>query len=139
MKTPPTSHRVCTVVIWAAGIVAVLILAAFVSVSRRIGADVRAASALAMAHHEGDRVAALLRFAEDDRHSYSERNRAVWALGQLGDRRALAGLRKHHTGKPCDHARSLCQRELGKAIKLVEGGWNVTAMVWRRPTEERRH
>jgi hypothetical protein len=73
-----------------------------------------------------------MRYVEDTSHSLRERNRAVCALGQIGDRRALPVLQKHYSGKPCDHGSALCQRELGKAIELVEGGVNATALVWKR-------
>ena len=106
-------------------------LAAFVIVSRRIGADVRAASEAAVREHGGDSVDALIQFVEDTDHGLGERNRAVWALGQIGDKRALPLLRKHCSGEPCDHESELCQRELAKALKLVEGGVNATALVWR--------
>jgi hypothetical protein len=110
-------------------------LAAFLLLSLRIGEGVRAAAAAAMQHHPGERVEALICYVEDPNHRLQDRNRAVWALGQLGDRRALPTLRKRYAGGPCDHATALCQRELGKAIRLLEGGVNATALVWRRSVE----
>jgi hypothetical protein len=80
----------------------------------------------------GDRVEALMAYVESDRHTLAERNRAVWALGQLRDRRALPVLERHRTGRPCDHARFLCQQEVEKAIALcrAEGvrGWITRAL-----------
>ena len=69
-----------------------------------------------------DGVEALIEFVQSDQHSLQERNRAVWALGQLRDPRALPVLEAAYTGKPCDHSRFLCQHELAKAIKLCRGG-----------------
>jgi len=131
MKTTSRSHLIRKVLLWAAGLIVALALVAFVSISLRIGADVRAMSKLAVQDHPGDRVEALIQYVEDTNHGLRDRNRAIWALGQLGDRRALPALRKHHTGEPCDHATALCQRELGKAIALLDGGVNATALVWR--------
>ena len=111
--------------------VAVVPLAGLVLVSLEIGGDVDAISEYAMARYPGDRVEALLAVVDCDECSLRDRNRAVWALGQLGDERALPGLRRHYTGQPCDHARRLCQRELEKAIDLAEGGFNATALLWR--------
>jgi HEAT repeat protein len=119
------------VALWTVGLALCVAIAAFVFISTRIGADVRSASQLAMAEYGGDRVEALMRYAEDSGHSLRERNRAIWALGQLGDRRALPVLRSHYSGGPCDHAAALCQRELDKAIELADGGFNATALVWR--------
>ena len=119
-----------TLVLTVLGLVAGLV--AYIFLSLRIGAEVRAMSQTAIQQHPGDHLEALLQCVEDTNLSLRERNRAVWALGQLGDRRALTTLRKHHEGGSCDHANALCQRELAKAIKLLEGGVNASAWVWRR-------
>jgi len=71
---------------------------------------------------------------DDDGRDFRSRNRAVWALGQLGDGRALPVLKKYYTGRvparePID--RMMSQRELKKAIRLAAGGLNITAFVWR--------
>jgi hypothetical protein len=67
--------------------------------------------------------------------SLRERGMAVWALGELRDRRALPVLKAHYTGGKCDHATDLCQYELGKAIMKIEGSWNLHAsMTFRRST-----
>lgn len=68
----------------------------------------------------GDRIEALATMMESAL-PLRERNRAVWALGQLRDPRALPVLQRHYTGGPCDHVRHLCQDELRKAIALCKG------------------
>jgi hypothetical protein len=110
----------------------VLLAAMFVFTSMRIGKDVQAVSTSAIQVYGGGSVEALIQFVDDERHSLRERNRAVWALGQLGDARALPVLRKHFDGAPCNHNVALCQRELDKALQLAGGGVNLTAFVWRR-------
>jgi len=72
--------------------------------------------------HNGDDVAALVDYVESDLHTLSERNCAVWALGQARDVRALSVLEKYYSGEKCDHDRKLCQSELKKAIKLCKPG-----------------
>jgi hypothetical protein len=131
MTTRTLSGLSRRLVLGAGGLIAAVALAAFVFLSLWIGAGVEATSRLAMEQRPGDRVAALLAYVEDTGHPLKDRNRAVWALGQLGDRRALAVLRKHHTGGPCDHRSALCQRELAKGIRLLDGRLNATAVVWR--------
>lgn len=84
----------------------------------------------AQKEHAGDCVEALSAFVEDENNTYKERNSAVWALGQLGDRRALPILKKHYSGEECQHDKFLCQYELKKAIKLAEGGFNITHFIW---------
>jgi len=97
-----------------------------------IGHGVRDISQSAMEKYSScDEVKALIMFVDSDENSLSERNRAVWALGQIGDKRALEVLRKYYTGKPCEHEKYLCQYELKKAINLCEGGTNITAFIWK--------
>lgn len=104
---------------------------AFFVASLAIGSGVRAVSAAALRARPGDRIAALLAYADSPAVSLHECNRAVWALGQIGDARALPVLEKHFHGGPCDHDRALCQYELKKAIKACCGGTNLSAWLWR--------
>ena len=108
-----------------------LLIVALLAGSWAIASGVQAASGLAVQEYRGDRISALMAFAASPAHSLRDRNRAVWALGQLGDARALTILEEHETGEPCDHNRELCQRELKKAIRLCRGGLNLPALVWR--------
>lgn len=87
----------------------------------------------AMREHSGARVNALMACVESEECSYHEKNRALWALGQLGDRSVLPSLRGQLTGKPCDHQRDgLCQGELNEAIeKLDSSQFNLPAFLWR--------
>lgn len=96
-----------------------------------ISTGVHAAGQAALRDHPGDRVLALIAYVDSPHHSFRERNRAVWALGQLGDRRALPVLEKHFTGEACDHQRRLCQYELRKALELCRGGTNILGAIWR--------
>lgn len=96
-----------------------------------IRSGVQAASEAALREQAGDPVLSLMAYVDAPQHTLRERNRAVWALGQLGEARALPVLEKHFTGEECDHAHGLCQRELQKAIRLCRGGTNVTAVLWR--------
>ncbi len=70
----------------------------------------------------GDRVEGLMQQVECASCPMAERNMAVWALGQIGDVRALPELHAHETGKACNHAKELCQHELMKAIRHIERG-----------------
>ena len=96
-----------------------------------IASGVQGASKAALAEQPGDRVSALIAYIDSPTHTLRERNRAIWALGQLGDARALPVLEKHFTDGPCDHSRALCQYELRKAIRLCRGGTNIPALIWR--------
>lgn len=115
----------------AAAIGLVLIAAVLLGSALLIASGVHAASEAALLERPGDRVLALMAYVESPKHTLRERNRAVWALGQLGDARALPVLEPKFTGRDCDHERDLCQHELRKAIRLCRGAANVAAAVWR--------
>ena len=105
----------------------------FITTSAWIGMSVKDQCIAAREQYEGSCVEALIDYVRDEQgHNLRERNRAVWALGQLGDPRALPVLRSYYTGEECDHGQFLCQWELEKAIDLAGGGFNATAWVWRR-------
>ena len=82
----------------------------------------------------GDCVEALISKLEDEHEDFRARNNAIWALGQIGDSRALPILESYNTSnipgrEPLDEM--LSQYELKKAINLVSGGVNITALVWK--------
>ena len=103
----------------------------YVIVCLYIGAHVKSMSAEAMREYPGDRVEAVIAYVESESHSLKERNMAVWALGYLGEKRALPVLKRHLTGESCEHDKYLCQGELAKAIKKCEGGVNPCAWACR--------
>ncbi len=109
----------------------VLIAALVLGTTWLIGSGVHAASEAALLERPGDGALALMAYIESPKHTLRERNRAVWALGQLGDARALPVLEKHFTGRECEHGRALCQHELRKAIRLCRGATNISAFIWR--------
>ena len=102
--------------------VAIAVMAVGLSaVFSMIRSDVAEDVARAEREFQGDRVEALMALVDSDRHPFRERNRAIWALGQIADPRALPVLRKHYTGAECQHDKYLCQRELKKAIDTCSG------------------
>ena len=94
-----------------------------------IRAGVKEISAEATKQYPGDMIEALIMYVKSEDHSLRQRNRAVWALGQIGDKRALPVLKQFYTGGPCDHDSRLCKGELQKAIKLCQGSFNATAWL----------
>lgn len=124
-------HRFIVFVSRAAVIALVVIGALLLSTTWLIRSGVHATSEAALLEQPGDRVPALMAYIESPTHTLRERNRAVWALGQLGDARALPVLEKHFTGRACEHDLVLCQHELRKAIRLCRGATNISAFIWR--------
>lgn len=94
---------------------------AFVGLAWWVQAGAHETGARAMKEFRGDEVEALIALIQSNTRTLSERNRAVYALGQIGDNRALPALEKFYTGGECDHSRFLCQKELKKAIDRCSG------------------
>ncbi len=87
---------------------------------------------MATRKYPGDKVEALIIFADSKENSLRANNRAFWALGQLGDKRALPFLQNLLTGEPCDHETNLCQGEIQEAIqKLERNKFNLPKFLWR--------
>ena len=92
---------------------------------------------MATQKYPGDKVEALMMFAETKEYGYNARlysanNHVFWALGQLGDKRALPFLKKLVTGEPCDHETNLCQGEIKEAIQKLEGNkFNLPKFLFR--------
>ena len=106
----------------------------FIITSTWIGYDVKSSCQAAQQKYGGDCVEALTAQLNDAGVVFRTRNKAIWALGELGDIRALIALKDHYTGVIPAHGSldaGLSQYEMQKAIKLIEGGFNMTAWIWR--------
>jgi hypothetical protein len=119
-----------------AGVIGIsIILLFFVITSVWIGYDVKQQCLDAKREYgKQDCVEALITLLNDEHRGYRVRNNAIWALGQLGDERALPTLQTYYTGnipprEPLDG--TISQYELKKAVNLVRGGVNITAPFWR--------
>jgi len=105
----------------------------FFITSTLIGIDVRERCLISQAQYKGDCVEALIQVIDDETNSFDERNRAIWALGQMGDIRGKQVLEKYYTGiipSKEPYNKTLSQYEMKKALKLVNGGLNITHYVW---------
>ncbi len=99
-----------------------------------IGYDVKAQCRTAKSIYGKDCVESLMLFVDDKNQDFRSRNSAIWALGQLGDQRALRVLNKYYTGKiPAREplGKTISQYELKKAVELARGGLNITVIFWR--------
>jgi hypothetical protein len=92
---------------------------------------------MATQKYPGDKVEALMMSVETEEygynpHRYKMNNHIFWALGQLGDKRALPFLRNLVTGEPCDHETNLCQGEIKEAVQRLETNqFNLPKFLWR--------
>jgi hypothetical protein len=123
--------RVSKIASWISAIVVGILLVIYLGVSLMIGWGINKESRSAMAQFSGDRIEALMALVDCQDCKLEDRNHAVWALGQLKDKRALPVLYKYRTGKPCNHSQQICQYEIGKAIRWTEGNSYMLPQIWR--------
>ena len=120
-----------TVIILAACVVVIALFSLWVEV------HLKKMCGMATQKYPGDKVEALMKFVETEERGYraelyKANNHAFWALGQLGDKRALPFLKGLLTGEPCDHETNLCQGEIQKAIDILERDqFNLPKFLWR--------
>ena len=118
-------------------IVLLACVAGVILLSLSIELGVKKTCGMATQKYPGDKVEALMMLVETKEnsyraHLYSTNNHAFWALGQLGDKRALPFLRNLLTGEPCDHETNLCQGEIKEAIqKLERNQFNLPKFLFR--------
>ncbi|HEX2957223.1 MAG TPA: hypothetical protein VHO70_10340 [Chitinispirillaceae bacterium] len=67
------------------------------------------------------KVEALIEVLKSDTQSLDAKNDAIYALGYVRDTSALPVLRSLKTGARCDHKRYVCQRQLERTIRCIEG------------------
>lgn len=99
----------------AIGIVALLVLG-MAGIQLYIEWSVRSFSRAAVSRFSGDSESALIELAACRTCSLTDRNHAVWALGQMRSARALPVLAQFKTHRRCDHSHEICQYELDKAM-----------------------
>lgn len=130
MKIKRPVEKIGFIVAIGMSIVALL----FVVALTWIGFEVAQQCEEAKTQYKGDCVEVLMKTVENEEESLRDRNEAIWALGQIGDDRALSTLQQMYTGDIPDrepYDETISQYELRKAIKLLSGGPNITAFVWR--------
>lgn len=106
----------------------------FLIMCAQIGYGVRNQCQLAQGKYGGECVDALMAKVADASDNYGK-NSAIWALGQLGDKKALSFLEQYDNGEPLPERepwdKGISQYELRKALKLLRGGINLSALVRR--------
>jgi hypothetical protein len=123
--------KVLKIAKWVFGIVLGILLIIYLGASILIGWGLKDISQTAKNRFDGDRVEALIALVDCKTCLMEDRNHAVWALGQLRDKRALPILHKYYNGGPCNHTYMICQYELEKAIRWTEGNSFMLPQIWR--------
>jgi hypothetical protein len=106
----------------------------FVITCTWIGFEVKSECKHAQDKYDGDCVGALIELLDNENEGFKDRNTAIWALGEMGDARALPVLEKYYTGDIPEREplnKVISQYELKKALNLARGGTNLTAIFWR--------
>src|SRR3972149_430567 len=103
----------------------------FIITSLWIGSDVRRYCKNAIKIYGGKCVSALTEMVDDTSMPFRDRNHAIWTLGQLGNPEGLPYITRYYKGVVPDKEdidTQLSQHELTKAIKLMQGGFNISAL-----------
>jgi hypothetical protein len=121
--------------VYLSGVGVSVLLLLFVVTCTWIGYEIKSKCQDGQREYGGDCSEAMISLLKDENRGYRARNEAIWALGQLGDERALGVLESYYTGEiperePLDKV--ISQYELKKAINLASGGVNLSAIVWRK-------
>ena len=104
-----------------------LLVGSFVYTVKLIKDGVSEQCAMAQESYEGDCTEAMLMKLSEEKLSTKDFNSLVWALGQLSDEKALDKLKELYESNTVSD-----NYELSKAIKLLEGGINITKLIWKR-------
>ncbi|VGO21530.1 HEAT repeat domain-containing protein [Pontiella sulfatireligans] len=119
--------------------IAMLIMALTVAVlygfgCRLIFTQVQQVAREAQASYGGEPVPALIALVEDEQALFEKRNTAIWALGQICDKRALPALQRLETSEiqhpPYDSTSYIVQYSIKKARKQING-FTVTRWMYR--------
>lgn len=121
-------------------VVLVMVNIGWVITSTWVGYRVRSVCIAATQIYSGGCVEALTKVVDEEKHDGQFRNRSVWALGQLGDQRALSVLQKHYQISSItaqnSNSSSLNRHDLQASINLIKQSHNITALWWRTNTKE---
>jgi len=89
---------------------------------------------IAQSRYAGDTAEALMSLIESDSETYRDKNRAIWALGQIGDTRALPVLQRLNTGevqeKPYDPSAYIVLYSVRKAIEQIQSDFSLTRWMY---------
>ena len=98
-----------------------------------IYSGVKASCTAAVRQYQTNCVDSLIKLIQSENYSFREKNRAIWALGQLADNKALPFLYQLDKALPdqikCNHDQYLCRYEVKKAIKWCNQG-NITSWMY---------
>lgn len=120
-------------IIYSAIIVISIFLLLFLITNTWIGYQTKNLCIRAQKLNNGNCVEALISQLEDTHQSINDRNDAIWALGKLGDKRALPVLKKYYNDTILSKEqsdKSLNQYELEKAIKNTNSEISITRFLW---------
>lgn len=111
------------------------LLILYAIVCRMIYTEVKSTTDLAQHRFGGTPVEATIALLNSETTSFELKNKAVYALGQIGDPKALPALQAQVTGipcpKPCTKNGYICQYDLEKAIKECQGQFSATRWMYR--------
>ena len=89
---------------------------------------------MAMLIYPGDKIQALINVTKNQNACTKDRSRALWALGQLGDKKALPYLIENFSGI---EETDICIYEAQFAIEKIQNeSFNLPGFLWRDILED---
>ena len=117
------------ILFWGTSFVVATILVFLFAVSFYIELRVQRSCEIAATSYQGDEIQALIAMIKDEDGCSKQKARALWTLGQLGNKRALPFLRVNYGDREED---DLCIHEGQFAIlKIEEERFNLPGFLWR--------
>jgi len=118
-----------------AGFVGAAVLAFAGMTFSHLHSSVKSICLTAKNEYRKDCVSSLIETVKSEKYLFRERNKAIWALGQIADQKALPFLNELHRSLPeqkVDSDRGLSKYEVEKAIKWCSGEkTNITSWMYR--------
>ncbi|MFH0795088.1 MAG: HEAT repeat domain-containing protein [bacterium] len=124
-----------TKVVFIGSVIALVVIAGTVGVTmRKVFYGLASICATARDQFPGDNVEALMALAQSEEAGFRDRNKAIWALGQIGDQRALPLLKRLQSeqaeNRDRDPETGIEAYEVGKAIRHCESKFTLTRWMY---------
>lgn len=130
-KTTDRSHTG----VFIAGFIGAVSLAFAGMTLSRLHSSVKSICLTSKYAYKQDCVSSLIETVKSEKFLFRQRNRAIWALGQIADQKALPFLTELHRSLPeqkIDYEHGLSKYEVEKAIKWCSGEkTNITSWMYR--------
>lgn len=116
------------------GLIFIIFIFLLLVVTYKVENQVQETCKMAISVYPGDKIQALINVIKNENTCTKDKPRALWALGQLGDRKALSYLLDNFDGI---EETDICIYEAQFAIEKIKNEtFNLPAFLWRAVLED---